>query len=109
MFISIWGCILDRFLILMFVSIWGCILDFVVDTLLVVKTSPICYKKSMRKLASKKVASEDARVPNTIPGWGQEGGKGGGKPPPGGGKPPLGGRRFGRKEEKGNEVGSTTS
>jgi hypothetical protein len=36
----------------------------------------------MRKLASKKVGSEEARGVRSIPGWWQEGGKGGGKPHP---------------------------
>ena len=58
------------------------LLDF-----LAVKKSPICHQQSMRKLASKKTASEEARPPETIPGWWQED------------LPPRC-RRFGRKAEK---------
>ena len=41
-------------------------------------------KKRCGKSASKKVGSEEAQVPENIPGLRQEGGKGEGKPPPGG-------------------------
>ena len=41
-----------------------------------------CHKKYMRKLASEKVGSEEARLPKSVPGWCQKGFKGGGKPPP---------------------------
>ena len=57
------------------------------------------WHKSIRQLASKKVASEEAQLPGRIPGWGQERGKGGGKPPPWG----IGGseeRKQRRKEEE---------
>ena len=52
----------------------------------------------MRFYAMKKVGSEEARLPESIPSWCQEGGKGGGKPPPRG----VGGseeRKKRRKEE----------
>ena len=45
------------------------------------------------KIGIQKIASEEARLPERIPCWCQEGGKGGCKFPPWG-------RRFGRKEER---------
>ena len=50
--------------------------------LLEVNRLPKCYQTSMRTLASKKEGSEEARVPDAIPSWCQEGAKGGGNPPP---------------------------
>ena len=49
--------------------------------------------------ALKKIGAEEPRLPESIPGWCQEGGKGRGKPPPWG----VGGseeRKKKRKEEK---------
>ena len=39
--------------------------------------SPKGFQQSMRKLTSKNIGSEETRVPDNIPGWCQEGGKGG--------------------------------
>ena len=48
----------------------------------------------MRTFVFLKVAYEEDRLPERVPGWCHEGGKGGGKPPRGRF------RRFARKEEK---------
>ena len=77
----------------------GCICGSFSDScleLLGIKRSLKCHRKSRRKLASKKVTSE-ARVPESIPGWGQEGGNRGGKPPSWGG----GGSEERKKRRKG--------
>ena len=60
---------------------FGSFLDMLLE-LLGIKRSPTCHQKSMRKLASKEVGSEEARLPETFPGWCQEGGEAEGKPRP---------------------------